>query len=377
MLSVEVFMWSYLTMSAKDKPVRAKIKRRKSSYAAREDTIAAVWWCRYGSGYPTRTYVNWSPLKEHDIFLCSSPSLKASPVSPQGMTREGNNNHGGSRGSLSGMGDGGARRDERMWDGQDRCDDSGRERGLRGAGRDGWANQGQANNNNSGLGVGLNGYSNNSNGRSYYSNRTNDFSSSKGPTNTYSNNGYNDNNNVGYSGYHTAGRGTPNGRSNNGHDPSGFPGHTNAGSGFEQQGQLNVPARLPNCPGLKRKFVPPGRVVNTNSGSGTASNSSRGNFPGSAALGGGKGGARGGGGGDEEEDQLPEELQHLEKAMVDKIVQEIQQKGDPVSKESRVTYVGRTGRAGWCGFGGRGTAMKGVCLVVLADGVKVLCALGA
>lgn len=66
-----------------------------------------------------------------------------------------------------------------------------------------------------------------------------------------------------------------------------------------------------------------------------------GKFPGSAALGargGGGGGSgsgggssKGGGGGGEEEEPLPEELQHLEKAMVDKILQEVQQRGDPVT----------------------------------------------
>ncbi|CAB1100322.1 unnamed protein product [Ectocarpus sp. CCAP 1310/34] len=97
----------------------------------------------------------------------------------------------------------------------------------------------------------------------------------------------------------------------------------------------SIPPRLPNGPGLvrKRKFVPPGRLDNNNNNSG-------GKFPGSAALGGRGGGSnggsegaggRGGGGGADGEEELPEELQHLEKAMVDKILQEVQQKGDPVT----------------------------------------------
>lgn len=119
------------------------------------------------------------------------------------------------------------------------------------------------------------------------------------------------------------------------------------GSSFKDR-QHAPPPRLPNGSGLvrKRKFVPPARIDGAN-GNGTGGNK----FPGSAALGanngasrssggGGGGGGRrrsegvdrgGGGFGGEGEEELPEELQHLEKAMVDKIVQEIQQRGDPVS----------------------------------------------
>ncbi|CBJ31305.1 putative; AAA family ATP ase [Ectocarpus siliculosus] len=106
-----------------------------------------------------------------------------------------------------------------------------------------------------------------------------------------------------------------------------------------------IPPRLPNGPGLvrKRKFVPPGRLDNNNnnnnnSGNGSGAHASGGGkFPGSAALGGRGGGnnggskGAGGGGGADGEEELPEELQHLEKAMVDKILQEVQQKGDPVT----------------------------------------------
>lgn len=90
-----------------------------------------------------------------------------------------------------------------------------------------------------------------------------------------------------------------------------------------------IPPRLPNGPGLvrKRKFVPPGRLdSNNNNGSnGSGAHSAGGGkFPGSAALG-GRGGSKGskgaGGGGADDEEELPEELQHLEKAMVDKILQ--------------------------------------------------------
>ncbi|CAN0088079.1 unnamed protein product, partial [Ectocarpus sp. 8 AP-2014] len=106
-----------------------------------------------------------------------------------------------------------------------------------------------------------------------------------------------------------------------------------------------IPPRLPNGPGLvrKRKFVPPGRLDNNNnnnSGNGSGAHAAGGGkFPGSAALGGrgggnnggSKGAGGGGGGGADGEEELPEELQHLEKAMVDKILQEVQQKGDPVT----------------------------------------------
>lgn len=108
----------------------------------------------------------------------------------------------------------------------------------------------------------------------------------------------------------------------------------------EREGQTfsDAPApspRLPNGSGLvrKRKFVPPGRLDNTNSnGNAGGSGGGGGKFPGSAALGAGRARGDGAGKGAEDggDDNLPEELQHLEKTMVDKIVQEIQQRGDPV-----------------------------------------------
>lgn len=88
--------------------------------------------------------------------------------------------------------------------------------------------------------------------------------------------------------------------------------------------------RPPNSSGLvrKRKFVPPGRLDgSTPAGGGSAA----------AKFPGGGGGSKGGGGasnkaaGGEGDDELPEELQHLEKAMVEKIMQEVQQRGDPVT----------------------------------------------
>lgn len=111
-------------------------------------------------------------------------------------------------------------------------------------------------------------------------------------------------------------------------------------SSMQGQGMTGpIPPRLPNGSGLvrKRKFVPPGRLND----SGGRGGGGAGKFPGSAALGGGGnpggvrkdgggGGGKGGGSGDGEE-ELPEELQHLDKAMVDKIMQEIQQRGDPVT----------------------------------------------
>eukprot|EP00752_Nemacystus_decipiens_P011606 g10305.t2 len=55
-----------------------------------------------------------------------------------------------------------------------------------------------------------------------------------------------------------------------------------------------------------------------------------GNYNNGNGSGNGGGGAGGGGAGADEE-PLPEELAHLEKAMVDKVMQEVQQKGDPVT----------------------------------------------
>lgn len=74
--------------------------------------------------------------------------------------------------------------------------------------------------------------------------------------------------------------------------------------------------RPPNSSGLvrKRKFVPPGRIDGNTAGGG-----------------GSKGGGSSKGTGGEGDDELPEELQHLEKAMVEKIMQEVQQRGDPVT----------------------------------------------
>lgn len=79
---------------------------------------------------------------------------------------------------------------------------------------------------------------------------------------------------------------------------------------------LAFPPRPPNSSGLvrKRKFVPPGRIDGKTPGGG-----------------GSKGGDINKGTGGEGDDELPEELQHLEKAMVEKIMQEVQQRGDPVT----------------------------------------------
>lgn len=167
------------------------------------------------------------------------------------------------------------------------------------------------------------------NGR--YSNGSSAF-----PSNDYNNTqGYNGNNGS-YGGDRTA-RGHPNGHPFNGSHTA-TTDHGGHDDFFEQQGQppaTNMtPARLPNGSGLvrKRKFVPPARVGNSaNSGGGNSGGGGASRFPGSnSGSGGGKAGGKGGGEGGAGEEELPEELQHLEKAMVDKIVQEIQQRGDPV-----------------------------------------------
>ena len=78
----------------------------------------------------------------------------------------------------------------------------------------------------------------------------------------------------------------------------------------------------------KRKFVPPGRLDGE---SGSKSATGGGGGPGRPiGAHGGSGGGGGGGGGGEGGEDLPPELQHCEKAMVEKIQREFIQSGDPV-----------------------------------------------
>lgn len=195
-------------------------------------------------------------------------------------------------------------------------------------------------------------------GRDYGFSGSNSFGNGYGNTGNGYTDGGNGRNNSGGKGYRNNGNGYNNG--GNGYN-NGENGYARGGGGrgrgptgerygdlsfledeHQQREQTQVPPRPPNSSGLvrKRKFVPPGRLEN-NASSASSNARNGGKFPGSAALGGGKGssegagksgrggsaGAEGGG-----EDELPEELQHLEKAMVDKIIQEIQQRGDPVKR---------------------------------------------
>lgn len=248
----------------------------------------------------------------------------------------------------------GAGGDGRGWEGRSNSinsSNSGSRGGMNGArqqqqqGRSGWGGgkpQEQARTN--GSNNSANDYNNNTNG---YDNSNNGYNNSTKSYNKNAN-GYNNNTN-GYNNSINGYNSNANGYNNNAESRGVFGDEEGASSSMRGQG-VPIAPRLPNGSGLvrKRKFVPPGRLDSNNSNGnnigGKSCASGGGNkFPGSAALGRGSNGGNGGndgnsgnGGGNEigrggGGDELPEELQHLDKAMVDKIMQEIQQRGDPVT----------------------------------------------
>ncbi|CAM9227196.1 unnamed protein product [Phaeothamnion confervicola] len=114
-----------------------------------------------------------------------------------------------------------------------------------------------------------------------------------------------------------------------------FGGGGNGGDGAEHE-----PRRLPNGCGLQRKrpktFVAPGRI---GAGGGKTADSAAGGGSGPGAHGDGRsggnapsriGGGGGGGASSVGSAELPLELQHCEKAMVEQIQREIVQTGDPI-----------------------------------------------